>query len=43
MFENLFPSKAACTRHRVGPLAAERERGICSIVLSKAVRMRPCA
>lgn len=26
MFENLFPSKAACTRHRVGPLAAERER-----------------
>lgn len=26
MFENLYASNAACTRHRVGPLAAERER-----------------
>lgn len=26
MFENLYTSKAACTRHRMGPLAAERER-----------------
>lgn len=26
MFENLYASEAACTRHRVGPLAAERER-----------------
>lgn len=26
MFENLYASEATCTRHRVGPLAAERER-----------------
>lgn len=26
MFEHLYASEAACTRHRMGPLAAERER-----------------
>lgn len=45
MFENLYASEAACTRHRMGPLAAERERYLqhCAEHGSTHASLRVCA